>query len=69
VLNSGTHCFFYVTIKKNKPYREGIFMKDDKDLVENQEEETDLFEKELDQVALDVIKRLYDKTFKELVDR
>jgi hypothetical protein len=35
----------------------------------NQEEEIDKFEKELDQDALDVIKRLYDKTFKELVDR
>lgn len=33
-------------------------------------EETDIvFEKEIDEEALDVIKRLYDKTFKELVDR
>jgi hypothetical protein len=44
-------------------------MKEEKDLVNNQEEETVIFEKELDQDALDVIKRLYDKTFKELVDR
>jgi hypothetical protein len=44
-------------------------MKEDKDLVKNQEEETDRFEKEIDQDALDVIKRIYDKTFKELVDR
>lgn len=44
-------------------------MKEEKDLVKNQEEEKDIFEKELDQDALDVIKRLYDKTFKELVDR
>jgi hypothetical protein len=44
-------------------------MKEDKDLVKNQEEEIDIFEKEIDQDALDVIKRLYDKTFKELVDR
>ncbi|MEW9053607.1 MAG: hypothetical protein AB2392_20770 [Neobacillus sp.] len=44
-------------------------MKDEKDLAKNQEEELDLFEKELDQDALDVIKRLYDKTFKDLVDR
>jgi hypothetical protein len=44
-------------------------MKEDKDLIKNQEEETDIFEKELDEDALDVIKRLYDKTFKELVDR
>jgi hypothetical protein len=48
---------------------EGSFMKDEKDLAKNQEEELDLFEKELDPDALDVIKRLYDKTFKELVDR
>jgi hypothetical protein len=44
-------------------------MKDEKDFEKNQDTETDLFEKELDQEALDVIKRLYDKTFKELVDR
>jgi hypothetical protein len=44
-------------------------MKEDKDLVKNQEEETDRFEKEIDQDALNVIKRIYDKTFKELVDR
>jgi hypothetical protein len=44
-------------------------MKEENEFVKNQEEETDKFEKELDQDALDVIKRLYDKTFKELVDR
>jgi hypothetical protein len=44
-------------------------MKEEKEFVKNQEEETDKFEKELDQDALDVIKRLYDKTFKEVVDR
>jgi hypothetical protein len=43
-------------------------MKEDKDQNDNQEEQV-IFEKELDQDALDVIKRLYDKTFKELVDR
>lgn len=43
-------------------------MKEDKDQMDNQEEQ-EIFEKELDQDALDVIKRLYDKTFKELVDR
>lgn len=43
-------------------------MKEDKDQMDNQEEQ-EIFEIELDQDALDVIKRLYDKTFKELVDR
>ena len=43
-------------------------MKEDKDQMDNQEEQA-IFEKEIDQDALDVIKRLYDKTFKELVDR
>lgn len=43
-------------------------MNNEKDLKKEQEE-TEIFEKELDQEALDVIKRLYDKTFKELVDR
>ena len=43
-------------------------MKEDKDQIVNQEEQ-EIFEKEIDQDALDVIKRLYDKTFKELVDR
>ena len=43
-------------------------MKEDKDQIDNQEE-AEIFEKELDQDALDVIKRLYDKTFKELVER
>ena len=42
-------------------------MNNEKDL--KKEEETEIFETELDQEALDVIKRLYDKTFKELVDR
>jgi hypothetical protein len=42
-------------------------MNDEKDIKNNQEEE--IFEKELNEEALDVIKRLYDKTFKELVDR
>ena len=46
----------------------GSFMKEDKDQMDNQEEQ-EIFEKEIDQDALDVIKRLYDKTFKELVDR
>jgi serine/threonine-protein kinase RIO1 len=41
-----------------------LSMKEDKD-----QEEQVIFEKELDQYALDVIKQLYDKTFKELVDR
>jgi hypothetical protein len=45
-----------------------LSMKEDKDQMDNQEEQ-EIFEKELDQDALDVIKRLYDKTFKELVDR
>ncbi len=43
-------------------------MNNEKDLKKEQEE-TEIFEKELNQEALDVIKRLYDKTFKELVDR
>jgi hypothetical protein len=43
-------------------------MKEDKDQMYNQEEQV-IFEKEIDQDALDVIMRLYDKTFKELVDR
>ena len=43
-------------------------MKEDKNQMDNQEDQ-EIFEKELDQDALDVIKRLYDKTFKELVDR
>jgi hypothetical protein len=47
---------------------EGLFMKEDKDQIDNQEEQ-EIFEREIDQDALDVIKRLYDKTFKELVDR
>jgi CRISPR/Cas system CMR subunit Cmr6 (Cas7 group RAMP superfamily) len=47
---------------------EGLFMKEDKDQMDNQEDQ-EIFEKEIDQDALDVIKRLYDKTFKELVDR
>lgn len=44
-------------------------MKDEKDLLKNEEDESEIFEKEIDQDALDVIRRLYDKTFKELVDR
>lgn len=46
-------------------------MKEEKDLVKNEkhEDEEAIFEKELNEEALDVIKRLYDKTFKELVDR
>lgn len=47
---------------------DGLFMKEDKDEMDNQEDQ-EIFEKEIDQDALDVIKRLYDKTFKELVDR
>jgi hypothetical protein len=47
---------------------EGLFMKEDNDQMDNQEDQ-DIFEKEIDQDALDVIKRLYDKTFKELVNR
>lgn len=43
-------------------------MKEDKDQMDNQEEQ-EVFEREIDHDALDVIKRLYDKTFKELVDR
>jgi hypothetical protein len=43
-------------------------MKEDKDQMDNQEDQ-DIFEKEINQYALVVIKRLYDKTFKELVDR
>jgi hypothetical protein len=46
----------------------GSFMKEDNDKMDNQENQ-EIFEKEIDQDALDVIKRLYDKTFKELVDR
>jgi len=48
-------------------------MKEEKDQVKhgnsaNKEEEVQ-FAKEIDAEALDVIKRLYDKTFRELVDR
>lgn len=44
-------------------------MKKEKDNFNEQDVETEVFEKELNEEALDVIKRLYDKTFKELVDR
>lgn len=44
-------------------------MKEDKDLVGEPQDEQDIIEKKLDEEALDVIKRLYDRTFKELVDR
>jgi hypothetical protein len=44
-------------------------MKEEKEPYKDKEEENEIFEKELDEEALDVIKRLYDKTFKELVDR
>jgi len=48
-------------------------MKEEKDQVKhgnnaNEEEEVQ-FVKEIDPEALDVIKRLYDKTFRDLVDR
>jgi hypothetical protein len=45
-----------------------LSMKEDKDQMDNQEEQA-IFEKKIEQDAFDVIKRLYDKTFKELVDR
>jgi hypothetical protein len=44
-------------------------MKDEKEIKKDNEEENEIFENELDEEALNVIKRLYDKTFKELVDR
>jgi hypothetical protein len=44
-------------------------MNEDKDGKIKHEENEEVFEKELDEEALDVIKRLYDKTFKELVHR
>ena len=44
-------------------------MKEEKELSGKLEDKEEIFEKELDKEALDVIKRLYDKTFKELVDR
>lgn len=44
-------------------------MKEEKDVRIDQDKEEEIFEKELNEEALDVIKRLYDKTFKELVDR
>lgn len=44
-------------------------MNEDKEGKKNQDENEGVFEKELDVEAFDVIKRLYDKTFKELVDR
>ncbi|MBU8772157.1 hypothetical protein [Cytobacillus oceanisediminis] len=47
-------------------------MKENNRASENEQLEKDKeihFVKELDQEAFDVIQRLYDKTFKELVDR
>lgn len=44
-------------------------MKDEKEKKETFDDNKIEFTKGLDKEAFDVIKRLYDKTFKELVDR
>ena len=44
-------------------------MEEEKNIHDKDELEEIVFEEVLDEEALDVIKRLYDKTFKELVDR
>jgi hypothetical protein len=52
----------------NKDTYNILLVEQDKEQMDNSEDQ-EIFEKEIDQDALDVNKRLYDNPFKELVDR